>query len=287
MNKTQKKNQMLRDFINGNDVIISPGAYDALTAKMIEKAGFKLIGTTGYGMHGSILGVPDNGLLTFNEMVTACGNMAEAVDIPILADAEDGYGNAINTIRTVQSFEKAGISGIFIEDQKLPPNCPFIKEPEVVSTEEMCSKIRAAVNARQDPNFVIVARTDAPFDEAIERAQAYIEAGADMIKILPKTRRELELIPQKVNAPLHIGFFSNLDCSDGWSAWDVGKMGYKIVTFPLTPLFLNVKAVMTGLTEIREKGTDEKIRSMMVDFAEYLKIVDVDKFRELEKKYLS
>lgn len=286
MNKSQKKNKMLRDLINGDDVIISPGAYDALTAKMIEKSGFKIVGTTGYGMHGTILGVPDNGMLAFNEMVTACGNMADAIDVPMLADAEGGYGNAINTIRSVQAFEKAGVSGIFIEDQKLPPNCPFIKEPEVISVDEMCGKIRVAADVRQDPNFVIVARTDAPFDEAIERAQAYIEAGADMIKILPKTRRELELIPQKVNAPLHIGFFSNQDCNDGWSAWDVGKMGYKIVTFPLTPLFLNVKAVMTGLKEIREKGSDEGIRNMMVDFAEYLKIIDVDKFLEFEKKYL-
>ncbi len=286
MIKSQRKNKLLRELINGAETIISPGAYDALSAKMIEKSGFKVVGSTGYGMHGTILGVPDNGMLAFNEMVSTCGNMADAIDIPLLVDAEGGYGNAINVIRTVENFEKAGVSGLFIEDQKLPPNCPFIKEPEIISVAEMCGKIRAAVDARQDPNFVIVARTDAPFDEAIERAQAYIEAGADMIKILPKTRREMELIPQRVNAPLHIGFFSNQELSSGWNAWDVGKLGYKIVTFPLTPLFLNVKAVMAGLQELREKGNDEGLRDRMADFAEYLQIVDVDKFKAFEKKYI-
>lgn len=280
-----EKTKKLRQLLASDEVIISPGAFDALSARLIEAAGFELVGTTGYGMHGAVLGVPDNGMLTFNEMLTVCGNISDATTVPVMADAEDGYGNATNVIRTVKQFEKVGVSGIFIEDQQLPPNCPFIKKPNVIEIDEMCGKIRAACDARVDKNFVICARTDAPFDEAVERAQEYIKAGADMIKILPKTRKELENIPKKVNAPLHLGFFSNSDQNAGLTAWDAGKMGYKIVTFPLTPLFLSVKAIMDGLTAIKEQGNDECIREQMIPFAEYLKVVDLDQYIGYDQKY--
>ena len=199
-----KKTAQLRKLLAGGETLIAPCAFDALSAKAIEHSGFQVAGTTGFGIHGTMLGVPDNGLVAFNEMAAACGKMADAVSIPILADAEGGYGNAINTMRTVREFEKAGLAGLFIEDQKNPPNCPFIKPAEVIGMKEMVKKIEAAVAARSDPDFVIVARTDAPFDEAVERAQAYREAGADMIKPIPKSRRELELWPQKIAAPLHV-----------------------------------------------------------------------------------
>ncbi len=283
--KTSKR-KALRDLIARKEVIMAPGAYDALSARLIQAAGFEMVGTTGYGMHGSILGVPDNGMLAFNEMVAMCGNMANAIDIPMMADAEGGYGNATNTIRTVQEFERAGVAGIFIEDQQLPPNCPFIKKPTTISVEEMCGKIRAACDARQDPDFVICARTDAPFDEAIERAKEYLKAGADMIKIIPKTRQELEILPTKLSCPLHLGFFTNSDQNAGLTAWDAGKMGYTIVTFPLTPLFIGTKAIYEGLKKIKEQGNDEGVvRDMMMPFAEYLKIVDVDKYIEYDKRY--
>ena len=140
--------KLFRELLDGKEGIIAPCAYDALSARMIEASGFKLAGTTGYGMHGSILGCPDNGMLAFNEMVEACGKMADAVNIPLLADAEGGYGNAINVIRSVRDFEKAGMAGIFIEDQVLPPNCPFIHEPKIITEAEMVGKIEAAVMAR-------------------------------------------------------------------------------------------------------------------------------------------
>ena len=233
----------LKELIRREGAVLSPCAYDALTARIIEITGFEMMGTTGYGMHGAILGCPDNGLLAFNEMVNMCANMASAVEIPIMADAEGGYGNAINTYRTVKEFERAGLAGLFLEDQKLPPNCPFLKQTETISVEEMCGKIKAAVDARTDPDFVIVARTDAPFEEAIERAEAYKEAGADMIKIVPKTKEELEILPRKVKLPLHLGFVPGKEINAGLTVKDAGQMGYKIVTFPVTALFSSVWAL--------------------------------------------
>jgi len=283
MTKTKK----LRELIQTKKVIMAPCAYDALTARLIEMTGFDMLGTTGYGMHGSILGCPDNGLLAFNEMVTMCANMASAVELPILADAEGGYGNAVNTFRTVREFERASLAGLFIEDQKLPPNCPFLKQTETITVEEMCGKIRAAVDARTDPDFVIVARTDAPFDEAVERAYAYKEAGADMIKIVPKTKKELEILPQKVSLPLHLGFTPGKEINAGLTAADCGEMGYKIISYPVTALFSSVFAIKNALEELKVHGNDEGLLSQMVTFEEYFKVVDADKYRMMDMKYLS
>jgi len=280
-----KKTQQLRNLLAGNETLIAPCAFDALSAKAIEHAGFKVAGTTGFGIHGAMLGVPDNGLIAFNEMVATCGRMADAINIPIIADAEGGYGNAINTMRTVREFEKAGVAGVFIEDQKSPPNCPFIKPVELVSMEEMVGKIKAAVAARTDPDFVIVARTDAPFEEAIERAQAYLEAGADMIKPIPKSRKELELWPKKISAPLHVGYMTGKSINDGMTCWDMGKLGYKIVTFPLNMLFMCTKSMITYLAEIREKGSDEALVTEMLSFDEYQRFIGLDKYIDLEKMY--
>ena len=276
----------LRELIRREGAILSPCAYDALTARIIEITGFEMMGTTGYGMHGAILGCPDNGLLAFNEMVNMCANMASAVEIPFMADAEGGYGNAINTYRTVKEFERAGLAGLFIEDQKLPPNCPFLKQTETISVEEMCGKIKAAVDARTDPDFVIVARTDAPFEEAIERAAAYKEAGADMIKIVPKTKEELEILPRKVKLPLHLGFVPGKEINAGLTVKDAGQMGYKIVTFPVTALFSSVWALKEALRELKEKGTDEGLIDHMSTFEDYFQIVNVEKYRKMDAKYL-
>lgn len=276
----------LRELLKRDGAIISPCAYDSLTARIIEETGFEMMGTTGYGMHGAILGCPDNGLLAFNEMLNMCSNMVRAVNIPIMADAEGGYGNAVNTYRTVQEFERVGLAGLFIEDQKLPPNCPFLKETQTISVEEMCGKIRAACDARKDPDFVICARTDAPFEEAIERAAAYKEAGADMIKIIPKTKKELESLPSRVALPLHLGFTPGKEINAGLTAADAGKMGYKIVTFPVTALFSSVYALKAAFSELKATGTDEGLFSKMTTFEEYFKVVNADLFREMDAKYL-
>ena len=276
----------LRELLATNDYLVAPCAYDALSARAIQAAGFKIAGTTGYGMHGAVLGQPDTGLLALNETVSILSKMADAVDIPILADAEGGYGSAMNVIRTIKEYEKTGVGGLFIEDQKQPPNCPFIKAPELVSTDEMVGKIRAAVDTRKDKDLVIIARTDAPFEEAIERANAYMEAGADMVKILPKTREELEALPSRVNGPIHLGLYANKEINDGMTAADCGKLGYKIITFPMSCLFANVAATMTILQYIQENGTDEGYTGKVMQFNEYLKFIGVDEYKTLISKYL-
>ena len=276
----------LRELLATNDYLVAPCAYDALSARAIQAAGFKIAGTTGYGMHGAVLGQPDTGLLALNETVSILSKMADAVDIPILADAEVGYGSAMNVIRTIKEYEKTGVGGLFIEDQKQPPNCPFIKAPELVSTDEMVGKIRAAVDTRKDKDLVIIARTDAPFEEAIERANAYMEAGADMVKILPKTREELEALPSRVNGPIHLGLYANKGINDGMTAADCGKLGYKIITFPMSCLFANVAATMSILQYIQENGTDEGYTGKVMQFNEYLKFIGVDEYKTLISKYL-
>ena len=276
----------LRELLATNDYLVAPCAYDALSARAIQAAGFKIAGTTGYGMHGAVLGQPDTGLLALNETVSILSKMADAVDIPILADAEGGYGSAMNVIRTIKEYEKTGVGGLFIEDQKQPPNCPFIKAPELVSTDEMVGKIRAAVDTRKDKDLVIIARTDAPFEEAIERANAYMEAGADMVKILPKTREELEALPSRVNGPIHLGLYANKGINDGMTAADCGKLGYNIITFPMSCLFANVAATMSILQYIQENGTDEGYTGKVMQFNEYLKFIGVDEYKTLISKYL-
>ena len=285
--KNISKPYMLKKLLLKKESIISPCAYDVLSAKIIESAGFELVSTTGFGMHGAMLGVPDNGQLAFNEMAEALSKMADALTIPIMADAEGGYGNAINVIRTVRTFEKVGIGGIFIEDQKLPPNCPFIKETKVISVDEMCGKIKAAVESRRDPDFIIVARSDAPFEEAVERAKEYIKIGADMIKINPRTRSQLEELPSLINAPLHVGFDYNSELNKGLTAWDAAKMGYKIITFPTTALLSSVEAMKNAMEQLHKTGTDQGILSQIMPFKEYLKFIGKEYYDKLDKKYLT
>ena len=276
----------LREILKSPEVIVAPCAFDALSARCVEASGFEMAATTGFGMHGAMLGTPDNGLLAFNEMVDACGKMADAVGIPIMADAEGGYGNAINTYRTIRSFEKAGIAGLFIEDQKLPPNCPFFKSTEMIGVDEMVGKIKAALDARTDPNFVIAARTEAKGAEAVERCNIYAEAGADMVKVIPMSRKELEHYPTVIRAPLHLGFAPGKGINDGLTAQDAGKMGYKIVTCPMAALFAGAKAMMEVLKELKEKGTDEELLPKMLDFESYFQLVGAEKFRAMDEKYL-
>jgi 2-methylisocitrate lyase-like PEP mutase family enzyme len=276
----------LRHLLAENDYLMAPCAFDALSARAIEAAGFQVAGTTGYGMHGVMLGAPDTGLLALNETVSALSKMQNAVQIPILADGEGGYGNAINVIRMVREYEKTGVGGFFIEDQEQPPNCPFIQKTTLITREEMIGKIQAAVAARQDPDLVIVARTDAPFEEAIDRANAYLEAGADMVKIIPKTHEELLKLPGRVHGPIHLGLYAGKGINDGMTAKDCGELGYKIITFPMSCLFAETAALLSILRYIHEKGTDEGYQGDSMAFDDYLKFIGVDRIREAGQKFL-
>jgi len=176
-----KKTTQLRRLIEAPEILVSPGAYDCFSAKLIESMGFKALATTGAGISESFLGMPDFGILGLSDNVMISRNIAQAVNLPVMADADTGYGNAVNVYHTVQMFEAAGICGINLEDQVSPKRCGHLKGKEIIPMEEMVKKIEAAVAARKDPDFIINARTDAAaiagIDEAIRRAKAYTKAG--------------------------------------------------------------------------------------------------------------
>ena len=276
----------LRDILNsGERGIMAPCCFDAISAKAIQEAGFPIVSTTGFGVHGSVLGAPDKGTICYKEMLDICNNIINAVDVPVISDAEGGYGNAINTIRTVQNFEKVGLGGLFIEDQKFPPNCPYLKKTELVSLDEMVGKIEAAVEARQDQDFVIIARTDAPFDEAVERAKAYMKAGADMIKFIPHSKEEMERYPSMIDAPLHIGMDES-GIFTGHTAKSLGELGYTIVSYPFACLFSYTKAVRESMKKLYETGSAAAIQDMMLPLEDYRKFIGDDEIRDLETKFV-
>src|SRR5436305_9814965 len=194
---TMRTTTRLRELLAGPDLIVAPGAYDALSARLIAQAGFSAIYMTGFGTAASVLEQPDVGLLTMSEMVSRAAAIAAVVgDRPVIADADTGYGNPINVRRTIREYERAGVAAIHIEDQVWPKKCGHMEGKQVIPKDEMVQKIRAAVDARQDPNFVIIARTDANavhgLADALERGHAYREAGADVIFIeAPRSLEEL------------------------------------------------------------------------------------------------
>lgn len=197
---------ILRRLLADGDVFFVPGVYDGLSAHLTQRAGFKAAYMTGAGTAASLIGKPDLGLTTLTEMAGHAGRLASAIEIPLIADADTGYGNALNVYRTVQEYERAGVAALHLEDQVFPKRCGHLEGKQVISTSEFIAKIRAAVDARVDPEMVIIARTDARaphgFDEAIDRANRYAEAGADVIFVeAPQTMDEIERVPKEVAAP--------------------------------------------------------------------------------------
>ena len=184
----------LRELVSGSAPLVAPGAYDALSARLIEQAGFDAVYMTGFGTTASLIGRPDVGLLSGAEMVDNARRIVSAVDVPVIADADTGYGNAINVVRTVQLYEQAGVAGIQLEDQVMPKKCGHMSGKLLVGADEMVGKLRAAVEARRDPDLLIIARTDAVavtgVDDAIARARAFAEAGADLLFVEAPTSED-------------------------------------------------------------------------------------------------
>jgi methylisocitrate lyase len=208
----------LRALLNHSDIIYTAGAYDALSAKLIESAGFNAVFTSGFAISASYLGFPDAELYTMTENLNVVRNIVNAVNIPVIADIDTGYGNAINVMRTVKEFENSGVAGIILEDQIAPKRCPICvsEAPEILDIPTAIGKIKAAVDARRNPNFIIIARTDASGKDAYVRAKVYIEAGADLIQPISKSFKNYEDLyefSQKINYPLSIQVLSWLEQS--------------------------------------------------------------------------
>ena len=272
-------------------IIRAPGAVDALSAKLVEKAGFEAVHMTGGGIARS-LGYPDVGLVTMTGAVERARSIARAVTIPVIADGDTGYGNAINLMRTIEEFEHAGVAGIHIEDQVTPKRCGHYAGNELVSTAEMVRKIEAACAARRDPEFVIIARTDARLveglDSAVERAMSYRRAGADVIFIeAPRSLDEIKALPGLVAAPLLINMFSGGKTPPVGTA-DLRSFGYRIVIFPSHLQRASIKAMQRALALLtREDLSAADDGELMVSFAERDELVGLSGIEDLERTYLT
>jgi carboxyvinyl-carboxyphosphonate phosphorylmutase len=272
-----------------NQITVAPGAYDALTARLIEVSGFEAVYMTGAGVSYSSLAKPDIGLLTGTEMATRAAQIARSVDLPVIADGDTGYGNAINVIRTVQEYERAGVAAIQLEDQEMPKKCGHLANKSIISLAEMVGKIEAAVHSRRDPDFVIVARTDAiavsGLDEALTRAKAYAQAGADVIFVeAPRSLAEMKAINQAVNKPTLANMVEKGQ-TPLLPATELQELGYKLVIFPGAIIRFLVKNGLEFLANLKEAGSTNSMLDNMYGFEELNNLLGLPKIKELEQKF--
>jgi 2-methylisocitrate lyase-like PEP mutase family enzyme len=246
----------LRKLLREDGMITAPGAYDCITARMIDQAGFSAVYMTGAGT-AAMLGYPDYGLITMSEMVENAGRIAAAVSVPVIADADTGYGNELNVVRTVREYEQRGVAGIHIEDQGFPKKCGHLENKTIIPLEDYVAKIRAAVSAKRDPDFLIVARTDARavlgFEEAIRRANAALDAGADMAFVeAPESLEEVAAVPRLVRGPCLLNMVWRGKTPDV-SIDAAQTMGYKLAILPVLLFNAVVGACDQMLAELKEK----------------------------------
>lgn len=286
------KTTTLKEMLSKPGIIEVPGAYDAWTARLVEQAGFPALYMTGYGTAASVTGLPDIGLITLTEMAIHAKNICQSVNIPVIADADTGYGNILNVIRTVREYENSGVAAIQFEDQVFPKRCGHMEGKVLVSKEEMVARVKAAVDTRKSEDFLIVARTDARavngLDDAIERAQAYLEAGADIIFVeAPQSVEEMKTVAEKIKAPL-IANMVEEGKTPILTASELEAIGYKIVIYPSSAIYAATRAVVDLLQSIKENGSTESYfkSGRMVSFKEFNELIGVEDMRELEKKYL-
>src|SRR5436190_2484650 len=285
----------LRELLAGPDLIVAPGAYDALSARLIAQAGFPAVYMTGFGTAASVLGQPDVGLLTMSEMVSRAAAIATVIasvagNLPLIADADTGYGNPINVRRTIHEYERAGVAGLHIEDQVWPKKCGHMEGKQVIPMDEMAQKIRAAVDARQDPDFVIIARTDANavngLENALLRGQAYHEAGADVIFIeAPRSMAELQAIKQKFpDVPLLYNWAES-GKTPLLSLNEIHALGFKLVIFPVSMLFAATHGMLELLELLKRGETPSAYAEHMVTFSQFTQNIGLPEIQELERHY--
>ncbi|MDR5694157.1 MAG: oxaloacetate decarboxylase [Armatimonadota bacterium] len=279
----------LREMLKQPGAYIMPGAPNALTARIIEEAGFKVVLFTGAGFANMELAVPDLGLTTMTEVVQQVGRICEAVEIPVVADADTGYGNPLNVRRTVRELERAGAAAIIIEDQTWPKRCGHFEGKEVIDREDMIAKIKAAVDARRDPDTVIIARTDARavfgLQEAIERARSYAEAGADATFIeAPQSVEELELIPKSIPVPQMANMVEG-GKTPILPFRQLEAMGFKLIAYANAALRAAIKGMQIVLSGLARDGTTENVLDHMVTWEERQRLVRLREYNELEMQY--
>jgi 2-methylisocitrate lyase-like PEP mutase family enzyme len=285
----------LRDLLHASDPLVAPGVYDALSARLVERAKFKAAMISGAGVAASVLGVPDLGLLTMSEVLAQTRNIVTSTSIPIIADCDTGYGNAINVRRTVQEFESAGVACLFIEDQVTPKRCGHFEGKQIITRSEMVRKIEAACEARSDPELLIMARTDAilvaGLDEAISRGRDYAAAGADMLFFdSPGSREDLINIPRQL-ADLDVPLMVNMGEGSKTpllSIKELATMGYSLIAFSGSLQKAGIKAMQGLLEALTNDGSvDGYYPERMVSLGERSELLGLDDYYALEERYLA
>jgi 2,3-dimethylmalate lyase len=280
----------LRRLLERGEPVLAPGAYDGLSARLVERAGFPAVYMTGFGASASLLGRPDVGLLSFAEMAGHARRLVQAVEVPVIADADDGYGNPLNVMRTVSEYEAAGVAALHIEDQVAPKRCGHMDGKEVIDAAEMVEKVRAAVEARRARDLVIIARTDARavegLDAALERARRYRDAGADMLFVeAPESEEEVAAVAEAFpDTPLLFNWVDGgrtppLDLAR------LRELGFALVIFPLSALLVTSAAVGAALGRLREDGTPAGLA--VPAFDEFTAMIGLPEVRRLESRFAS
>lgn len=286
-----KKSSLLKQYILDSEILIMPGAHDALTAKIIQAASFRALTMGGYAASASLLGQPDISLLSMTEIVDCYRRVVDAVDIPVFVDGDTGYGGILNVRRTVKEIERSGAAGMFIEDQVFPKRCGHMGGKQIIESAEMEAKIKAAVDARIDGDFIVMARTDAlavhGLQEAIERANRYRDAGADLLFVeAPTSTEQMLAITSGVKAPL---LANNVEGGKSplLSAVELQRIGYSTVVFPVAASFTVARAVSRLMRHLKTFGTTDGFLENMTAFNDFNQLVGLERLRALERKYFS
>jgi 2-methylisocitrate lyase-like PEP mutase family enzyme len=280
----------MRELLVRKRLLLAPGAFDGLSARLVEEAGFDAVYLSGGSMARSA-GVPDLGLMTMSEVIERAQQVVAAVKIPVIADADTGYGNALNVVRTVREFERAGVAAIHIEDQVTPKRCGHLEGKEVIPLAEMESKLKAALEARSDADFVIIARTDARsihgLDDAVERGRAFARLGADAVFVeAAESEAELEIIERSIrDVPLMVNMFKG-GKTPLLPASRLEKMGYRIAIFPSDTQRAAIHAMKEALAVLKRDGSTEAIDDRLTTFQERDRLVGLGEWEKLEERYL-
>lgn len=269
--------------------LVFPGVYDAITARIAQKTGFKAMFQTGYGTSAALLGMPDYGFIGPTETVENARRICRSVTVPVIVDADTGYGNPLSVWKLVNELESIGASGIFLEDQRWPKRCGHMAGKEVIPKEEYTEKLRAAVDARKSKDFIIVARTDARategLDSAIERGLLYKEIGADAIFVeAPRSIDEMKKIGKLIKAPLVANMIEG-GATPVLSSSQLHKIGFNLILYPLSILYANTFATLQILKELKKSGTTLRLQNSLVSFNQFNEIVDLSRFKKMEGKY--
>jgi carboxyvinyl-carboxyphosphonate phosphorylmutase len=284
-----KKTTLFRKRMHDKEIFVIPGCHDALSAKIVELVGFEAVTMGGYAASAASLAKPDVSLLTLTEYATIARNIVQAVDLPFFVDGDTGHGNVTNVGRTVRVFENAGVAALFIEDQVFPKRCGHMEGKQIISTAEMVAKVKAAVDARVDEDLVIMARTDAiavyGIEDAIERANLYREAGADLLFVeAPRSVAEMKRINQSVDAPT-LAIQIEGGKTPLLTTQELQEIGFNVVVYPNATVYATAWA-LKGLWEtLKKEGTTRRFTDRMICFDDFNTLVGLDKIRELESFY--